>query len=178
MIALCLICGAALDAAGMCGCPCTRCHPEPPDPMDGAYMDDESQRALEVLANRGADMKDLAYHGRMMAWKPTRVQCMKPSRVLVPEPPDHLDLRMLLHDGYSIVVELQPGDATMYGLVLSPTPDGAVAVRVGIASPGACVLRWGSKVDFADAVAIAGGNVWSAEFLAWWLTRLTEVEHP
>ncbi len=121
-------------------------------------------------------MKALVYHGRPMAWTPSRVRCIHGGTVLAADEPEGGPLSRLrqivglLRDGYGCVVELQPGDGTRYSLVLLPLHDGFLAGLTGTRRIGSPRAWFGKPFVFEDE------NPWTAAFISWWASALTERE--
>jgi hypothetical protein len=126
----------------------------------------------------------LEYHGRPMAFAPSRTLCFDPHGPLDgDEPidgssPDYVgwQLAQFMDDGYSVFVELQPGDGTRYGLLLNGDGHGGMVVaRVGCWSEGSVWLRSGVAVKVSECAPLAPTNAWSCVFFAWWLNTLRGV---
>lgn len=122
-------------------------------------------------------MTTLAYHPNTpLLWRPTAVRCISAGRPLQEDEPSLIsadDIRALLEDGYGLIVELQPGDATRYSLVLAPTADGAVVCMTGRAKDiaGPYRMAWSVPVTEVDVVDLHR-NEWSRRLIAWWLEEL------
>lgn len=129
------------------------------------------------------EARDLTYRGG----KPLAVEPINTTRESVVR---------RLRDGVSVCVQLEPGDGTHYGLMLTPlgTPDvmGGLG-RLGIPPLDALGYLWCTDVvnkrgcpvrfpspwvlgphDFEDM----SNNKWSQVLLAWWFNRLREVVLP
>jgi hypothetical protein len=118
----------------------------------------------------------LEYHGQAMVFAPTRILCLQCSGPLDGDEPAHADILQLLADGYSVFVELQPGDGTRYGLLLVSGMHGVSAVRVGAASDGSVSVSLDKVLTPDDCRPLAPNNEWSRVFFAWWLNCLRRYE--
>jgi hypothetical protein len=117
---------------------------------------------------------DLLYHGKPMKFAPTRVLCLQSFGPLASDEPADADIFRLLSDGYSVFVELQPGDGTRYGLLLTSGANGINAMRVGSPSDGSVGVTVDKTLTTDDCRALAPGNLVSRVFFAWWLNRLRQ----
>lgn len=116
----------------------------------------------------------LEYDGLPMRFTPTRIRCLQSFGPLDADEPDDADILDLLADGYSVFVELQPGDGTSYGLLLTSGAAGITVVRIGVWSDGSVLLPRGDSSHIAtdDCLPLAPSNKWSRELFAWWLNGL------
>lgn len=117
----------------------------------------------------------LEYHGRAMRWAPTRIRCLQAFGPLDMDEPVDTDIFYLLGEGYSVFVELQPGDATRYGLLLTSGAYGVNATRVGSACDGSVRVALDVKVTQEMCAVLAPFNEWTQIFFAWWLNELRMV---
>src|SRR3990167_10204085 len=108
-----------------------------------------------------------------MRWSPTKVRCLQVHGPLEEdEPLDGLDPFRLLADGYTLFVQLEPGDGTRYGLLLTSGAHGINVMRVGAPSDGSVRLSLDRTMRPEDCIALAPGNEWTRTLLAWWLNKL------
>ncbi len=114
----------------------------------------------------------LEYHGTPMAFQPTRVLCLQAHGPLEADEPEDADILELVTAGYSVFVQLEPGDGTRYGLLLSRTADGLSVMRIGDVGDGATTVIHGRPVGQLECSPLAPYNQWSRIFFAWWLNRL------
>lgn len=117
-------------------------------------------------------MTELAYHGRAMKFEPTRILCLQAFGPLDGDEPEGADILGLLGDGYTVFVELQPGDGTRYGLLLTGAPGRFSVMRVGGHSTGAITVEREVLTTAAMCEPLAPFNTWSQEFFAWWVNKL------
>ena len=119
-------------------------------------------------------MKSLDYFGKPMKVEPTRVRCIAQHGPLEGDEPSSIhDIRFLLDSGYTMFVNLQPGDGTQYGLLLAPLAQrqrGCTVMRVGPAN-GAVVVSPDVALQPEDCAPLSN-NPWSQQFFAWWLNHL------
>lgn len=118
--------------------------------------------------SRGELAPPLEYHGKPLTWEPINTS------VLI--------LLDGLSGGFTKFVELDPGDATRYELLITWVPhlrtafrfdepgDHLLVVRLISGDPIAVSL-FGYAV-FGGAGRLANGNEWSAVLLNWWLDEL------
>jgi hypothetical protein len=117
----------------------------------------------------------LDYHGIPMRWAPARILCLQAHGPLDADEPRDADLFGLLADGYSVYVELQPGDGTRYGLILGAGVDRLAAVtvmRIGAPADGSVLVEPDHELTAEDCRPLAAMNLWSRTFFAWWLNEL------
>jgi hypothetical protein len=117
----------------------------------------------------------LEYRGIAMRWQPTRVLCLQAHGPLDADEPRDADILELLADGYSVYVELQPGDGTRYGLFLGAGVDGLASItvmRAGAPTDGSVLVEPDRELTAEDCRPLASHNAWSREFFAWWLNGL------
>jgi hypothetical protein len=117
----------------------------------------------------------LEYRGIAMRWAPARILCLQAHGPLDADEPADADIFALLADGYSVYVELQPGDGTRYGLLLGAGTDTTAAItvmRIGAAADGSVLLEADRELSPDDCRPLAAMNLWSREFFAWWLNSL------
>lgn len=123
-------------------------------------------------------MTALRYGNKPMRWTPTAVRAVSAGH---PLGGDELDLdvrdvRALLGDGYALIVELQPGDATRYSVLLSPWEQPASAGFVLTTSGGGMweplTVEWNNPLAPADDLGRHFANPWSNRFLIWWAEEL------
>lgn len=119
-------------------------------------------------------MTELAYHGRAMKLTPTRILCLQAHGPLDGDEPPDVNILGLLADDYTVFVELQPGDGTRYGLLLSGPSSRFTVMRVGGYGTGAISVVRGEPVTSAMCEPLCPFNGWTQEFLAWWLSALCE----
>ena len=122
----------------------------------------------------------LEYHGIAMRWASARILCLQAHGPLDADEPKDADIFGLLADGYSVYVELQPGDGTRYGLMLGAGVDGIASItvmRIGAPADGSVLLEPDHELGPEDCRPLAAMNLWSREFFAWWLNGLRAL-HP
>lgn len=125
-------------------------------------------------------MTTLDYRGIAMRWAPARVLCLQAHGPLDADEPASADVFALLAEGYSVYVELQPGDGTRYGLMLGAGVDGIASItvmRIGAAADGSVLLEADRELTAEDCRPLAAMNLWSRELFAWWLNGLRAL-HP
>lgn len=129
---------------------------------------------MPITTDEKETAPSLLYNGQPMRFKPTRVLCLQSHGPLVSDEPEDADIPGLLDDGYSVFVELQPGDGTRYGLLLTSGAGGITVVRIGAWGAGSALLPEGdgSHIAADDCLPLAPRNEWSRVFFAWWLTAL------
>lgn len=118
----------------------------------------------------------LEYMGRPMRLEPTEVICLQSHGPLESPEPRDADILELLNDDYAVFVELQPGDGTRYGLVLTGNSERFTVMRVGSRSEGAVTVARGITLTPAICTPLAPSNDWTRVFFAWWLNALVRVQ--
>jgi hypothetical protein len=118
------------------------------------------------------NLRELKFHDALMRWSPTRVRCLQAGGPLDADEPPDTDLFSLLRDGYAVFVELQPGDGTRYGLLLTSGAHGINVMRIGALSDGSVRLSLDHAMRPEDCTALAPANEWTRMLLAWWLNEL------
>jgi hypothetical protein len=123
----------------------------------------------------------LLYNGQPMKFKPTRILCLQAQGPLDSDEPDDAEVCTLLLDGYAVFVELQPGDGTRYGLLLTTgfaadrkqtVGAGINVTRIGAIADGSLIVPFGKPPTPKDCIPLAPSNEWTQLFFAWWLTAL------
>lgn len=117
----------------------------------------------------------LEYQGKALRWAPTKIRCLQAFGPLEADEPLDADLFELLAGRYSVFVELQPGDGTRYGLLLTSGAYGINAMRVGEPCDGSVRVQLDVKLTPLMCATLAPFNQWSQIFFAWWLNELRMV---
>jgi hypothetical protein len=126
-------------------------------------------------------LNDLEYLGKKLTWSPTRLHCIHVSGPLlnsefIPGSEEYTAglIRRLLFENYAIYVELQPGDATRYGLILHPMQEGFIVTRLGGKIDWPLLVNWHEELSdpITSTEALSLGNPWTAKVLYWWLDNL------
>jgi hypothetical protein len=120
----------------------------------------------------------LEYQGNPMRFEPTRVLCLQSHGPLDSDEPNDANILSLLADGYAVFVELQPGDGTRYGLLLTEAVSGINVMRIGAPARGGSVYVSLGRPAIVeeDCAPLAPSNPWSRVFFAWWLNALVHVD--
>lgn len=121
--------------------------------------------------------RELIFQGKYMKFAPTRILCLQAHGPLDADEPSDAGILDLLANGYSVFVQLEPGDGTRYGLMLTGGAYGdnrVYATRVGSPGEGSVEvqLEQGQWLVPDDCIPLAPGNEWSRVFFAWWLNQL------
>ncbi len=122
---------------------------------------------------------ELLYHGRPMRLAPTRILCLQAHGPLDADEPTDADILGLLTEGYAVFVQLEPGDGTRYGLLLTADlyadSECLTVVRIGVPNGRALFVgpaNEGAALQPDECMPLARSNEWSRVFFAWWLNEL------